>query len=97
MVLQAGRKSDLEGRQGASTKRANSDFPSRGWKIVIGQFNHPGRTRAICGNLGQSAYADCLTTYGPYGLPAGRRRTVGAPLVSFHPFYDLQVELIYIN
>ena len=24
------------GRQGASSKRANSDFPSRGWKILIG-------------------------------------------------------------
>ena len=26
----------VEGRQGASAKRANSDFPSRAWKIVIG-------------------------------------------------------------
>ena len=25
-----------KGRQGASSKRANSDFPSRGWKILIG-------------------------------------------------------------
>src|SRR5436853_5025287 len=33
----------LEGRQGASTKRANSDFPCQAWKIVISPFNHPGR------------------------------------------------------
>src|SRR6266576_7301030 len=33
----------LEGRQGASAKRANGDFPCRAWKIVIGPFNHPGR------------------------------------------------------
>ena len=26
------------GRQGACSKRANSDFPSRGWKILIGQL-----------------------------------------------------------
>ena len=36
---QTGYKSDLKGRQGASAKRANGDFPSRGWKIVISQFN----------------------------------------------------------
>ena len=30
--------------QGASGKRANGDFPSRGWKIVIGRFDHCGRT-----------------------------------------------------
>jgi len=28
--------------QGASGKRANGDFPSRGWKIVIGWINHCG-------------------------------------------------------
>ena len=39
MVLQTGRKLNLKGRQGASAKRANGDFPSRGQKIVIGQFN----------------------------------------------------------
>src|SRR5436853_5549225 len=33
----------LKGRQGASAKRANGDFPCRAWKIVIGPFNHPGR------------------------------------------------------
>src|SRR6266704_6352048 len=30
--------------QGASGKRANGDFPSQGWKIVIGRFNHCGKT-----------------------------------------------------
>ena len=38
-VLQTGRQLNLKGRQGASTKRANSNFPSQGWKIVISQFN----------------------------------------------------------
>ena len=48
-VLQTGCKSNLEGRQGTSAKRANGDFPSRGWKIVIGQFNCllTGRSRTI--------------------------------------------------
>ena len=30
------RWTSCEGRQGASGKRANRDFPSRGWKILIG-------------------------------------------------------------
>ena len=67
---QMGYKLDLKGRQGASAKRANGDFLSRGWKIVIGQFN-------------------CLLT--------GRSRTIGTPSVSFYLFYNLQVELIYVN
>src|SRR5436853_4201324 len=33
----------LEGRQGASAKRANGDFLYRAWKIVIGRFNYPSR------------------------------------------------------
>ncbi len=52
-VLRAGRKSDLEGRQGASAKRANGDFPSRGWKIVIGQFDYRGR---IIGHTSHTAF-----------------------------------------
>ena len=35
----------LEGRQGASAKRANGDFLCRAWKIVIGRFNYSGRIR----------------------------------------------------
>ena len=34
--LLTGYKLDLKGRQGASAKRDNGDFLSRGWKIVIG-------------------------------------------------------------
>src|SRR5437016_12322646 len=54
----------LEGRQGASAKRANGDFPCRAWKIVIGPFNHrcfpPFSTcTAFCSNLRQSG-AICL-------------------------------------
>ena len=52
-VLRAGRKSDLEGRQGASAKRANGDFLSWGWKIVIGQFDYYGR---IIGHISRTAF-----------------------------------------
>jgi len=31
-------------RQGASSKRANGDFPSRGWKILIG-WQESGSTK----------------------------------------------------
>ena len=48
----------LEGRQGASTKRANGDFLCPAWKIVIGRFNYLYHN---VGYLRQFACADYLT------------------------------------
>ena len=38
-LIRGSRSICREARQGASGKRANSDFPSRGWKILIGWLN----------------------------------------------------------
>ena len=95
-----GHKLNLKGRQGASAKRANGDFPSRGWKIVISQFNHPiefaGYISPPSSTVAFHRFPPVLYNE-PYSLPTGRRRTIGALLVPFHLFYNFQVKLIYVN
>jgi hypothetical protein len=48
-----GYKSDLKSRQGASAKRANGDFLSQGWKIVISQFDYRSR---VVGRTNRTAF-----------------------------------------